>query len=99
MNIFASKIELNTNIFDLKIKPNTNMFGFKIKPNTNIFGFKIKPNANIFGLTISYLGKHQLYCRRRHLGIARKGVRGVSTLARMVWGNFLGKNLLDFGGV
>ena len=32
------------------------------------------------------------------MGIARKG-RGVSTLARMVWGNFFGKNLLDFGGV
>ena len=27
----------------------------------------------------------------------RKG-GGVSTLARMVWGNFFGKNLLDFGG-
>ena len=31
-----------------------------------------------------------------HLGIARKGV---STLARMVWGIFFGKNLLDFEGV
>ena len=29
----------------------------------------------------------------------RGGGGGVSTLARMVWGNFFGKNLLDFGGV
>ena len=34
-----------------------------------------------------------------YLGIARKGGGGVSTLARMVWGNFLGKIFLDFGGV
>ena len=27
-----------------------------------------------------------------------RGGEGVSTLARMVWGNFFGKNLLDFGG-
>ena len=31
------------------------------------------------------------------MGIARKG-RGVSTLARMVWGNFLGRICLVLGG-
>ena len=46
-----------------------------------------------------YLGKPHTRKRGRHLGIARKGRGGVSTLARMVWGNFFGKNLLDFGGV
>ena len=44
------------------------------------------------------LGKHLSNSCWGHLGIARKG-GGVSTLARMVWGNFFGKNLLDFGGV
>ena len=34
---------------------------------------------------------------REYLGIAQMGGGG-STLARMVWGNFFGKNLLDFGG-
>ena len=40
------------------------------------------------------------------MGIAQKGGRGVSTLARMVWGTYLEKNclssnghLLDCGGV
>ena len=55
------------------------------------------------------IGKPQRNCVSFYLGIARKGGgggRGVSTLARMVWGNFLEKNLprsndhlLGFGGV
>ena len=51
------------------------------------------------------LGKPHSNSCPGHLGIARKG-GGVSTLARMVWGTFLEKNLprsnghlLGFGGV
>ena len=46
---------------------------------------------------LGYKGKPHRKCDSDYLGIARKG-EGVSTLARMVWGNFFGKNLLDFGG-
>ena len=58
-----------------------------------------------WSLNSSWLGKPSSNSCWGHLGIARKG-GGVSTLARMVWGTFLEKNLprsnghlLGFGGV
>ena len=63
------------------------------------------PKGPKMGKCIIKLGKHHSNSCWGHLGIARKG-GGVSTLARMVWGTFLEKNLprsnghlLGFGGV
>ena len=78
---------------------------FRTEPGDAVFWStdisKAQPNPNM----LAAQGKPSSNSRGGHLGIARKG-GWVSTLARMVWGTFLEKNLprsnghlLGFGGV